>query len=232
MKVDTACDDITASTTVSSGNSSSCLNTDSISNTDDHTCISIESSANSSMEEFDLTDEVNYVAEGYCYSTEASIVDDGRSSSRKGLDTNFNNQSSIAAETTGGSSVEEKSSENLEYGDYMISKMVEITLSSTVPLTENQSDTSLADSDLDTQDWSKIEDPDQSSNDIAGNLSSSTEVSIMEDVSGGTNSDSIVHSADNSCINMNSSANLSLEEKVAKFIRSGDLDPVEGIKNL
>ncbi|KAF7804416.1 protein PTST-like protein 3, chloroplastic isoform X1 [Senna tora] len=229
LKVDVTVDGMAAS------------NTDSSPNTEDDNFISVESSANSSAEEIDSSDlkqhanEVNYMAEGFFFSNEAS-VDDGCINSRRGPDLNFDNQSTIAAETSRESSVEEKISENLDYGDNMMSQTVgDITLLSTIPLTENHNNTSFADSDVDTQDYSELDDPDDSNNDIAENAPSSIEVSIMENVSGGTKIDSIVHSADNSCINVKSSVNLSLEEKVAKFILSGDLDPVEdhafGISN-
>ncbi|XP_054800574.1 LOW QUALITY PROTEIN: protein PTST homolog 3, chloroplastic [Prosopis cineraria] len=230
LREGTTPDDITASTEVSSGNNSSCLNTDLAPNASDYTCISSESSTNSSsMAEIDLNElqhhanEVKYVAEGHCSSTEASIVDDGCSSSREGPDPTFENESSIAAETSGESYIEEKPSQNLGYGD-MMSKMTGDTLSSTIRLTESQSSTSFADSDLATQYWCKLGFPDDSNNDVAENVPSSTDI---EYISGGIEIDYLTHSADNSCINVNCTSNLSLEEKVAKFIQSGDLDPVE-----
>ncbi|KAK4272840.1 hypothetical protein QN277_021341 [Acacia crassicarpa] len=227
LRENTTSDDITVSTKVSFGNNSSFLNTDLAPNTNDHTFVSRESSTASSMAEKDPSelqhhaDEVNHVAEGYCYSTEASITDDGCNSSRKGPDPNSDNQSSIATETSGESSTEEKSSQNLGYVGNIMSKMTGDTLSSTIHLTESQSSTSFADSDLE---WRKLGDPDDSNNDIAENVPSSTDV---ENISGGIEIDSSVHAANNSCVNVNSSSNLSLEEKVAKFIQSGDLDPVE-----
>ncbi|XP_028775225.1 protein PTST homolog 3, chloroplastic [Neltuma alba] len=170
-------------------------------------------------------DKVNHLAEGFGHSTEASIADDGCSSSRKGPDPNFNNENPIAAEASGRSSIEEKLSRDLGYVDDMMSEMTADALSSTIRLTESQSSTSASDSDLATQDWHKLGDPDDTNNDVAENVPSSTD---MADISGGIEIDSLVHSASNSCININSPSNLSLEEKVAKFIHSGDLDAVEG----
>lgn len=209
MRDDTASDDATALTEVSLGNNSSILNIDDLSpSTNDHICISIESSADSSMAE-----------------TEPSIADDGCNNSRKGPDLNFDCQNSIATETSGESSIEEKYPQNLGYVDNMMSKTTGDMLSPTFHLSESQSSTSFADSDLASQDWHKLGDPDDSKNDVSENVPSITETVNTSD---GTEMESLVHSDDNSYINANSPPNLSLEEKVAKFIQNGDLDPVEG----
>lgn len=94
--------------------------------------------------------EVNNVAGGNFYPTEATIVDNDCSSSRKGHDPNFDNQSCVSAEIPGELSFETKSSGNLECEDSIVGKIVgEITLSSAVPSMENHSNTPFNDSDLD-----------------------------------------------------------------------------------
>lgn len=242
-------DDVTASTEVLLGNSSSSLDTASTLSLD------VESLANSSMDNGldelkDHAEEVNKVAEGNFYPIEATIVDNDCSSSREVLYPNFDNQSSTPTEISGESSFETKSFGNLECEDSVGKLVGEITLPMAVPSMENHSSTSFNDSDLNTgdkvfsplessmdlsleqKDWHALEGVDDSSKNILEDVSSTSEVSIMENLSGDNNIDLVVHSADSSCINLDSSANLSLEEKVAKFVQNGDLDPVEGKSNV
>ena len=255
MKVDSLVGDVPASTEVCLGNNSSGSDTDSTLSLDECTSIPIESSANLTVndglgEPTDHAEEVNRVAEGNFYSTEVAVVDNDCSSSREGLYANFNNQSSIMpTEISGEPPFGTKYSGNLECENNLVGKMVgDITLPSVDPSVENHCNTSFNDSAPDTEDKvfsplsssmdlsleqrdrCALEGLDESNNNIAEDVPSAAEVSIMEDLSG----ENIVNplaQADSSSINIDSLANLSLEEKVANFIQNGDLDPVEGNLN-
>lgn len=65
-------------------------------------------------------------------------------------------------------------------------------------------------------------------NNFAGEVVLSTEVSIVENYSSSSNSDPALSSEDHSCVPIGSSTKLSLEGKVANFMKHGDLDAVEG----
>ncbi|KAI4300323.1 hypothetical protein L6164_033714 [Bauhinia variegata] len=186
VTVDNAADDVTVSTNNPLGIISGGLDTDSTPNLNDHTCISSESSANSSLEEddpYELKDHsqgVNNMAEGNSYPIEASVMDNGCSSSRIESDSNAEDKEFKPSEPSLGSSKQ--------------------------------------------KDWSKLEGLDDRNNNIAEDIPSISEVSVLENsISDGATT---VKISDDSCINVDPSA-MFLEEKVAKFIRSGELDPVE-----
>ncbi|XP_061357146.1 protein PTST homolog 3, chloroplastic isoform X2 [Gastrolobium bilobum] len=230
-------DDVAAATESLPGNSSGGLCIDSTLRLDECSSV-VGSSGDSSAEDGlgelkDHAEEINNVAEG-----------NDCSSSREGLSPNFDSQSSIMPTEISGES------SNSECEDSLVGRIVGeiITLPLAVP-----SNTSFNDSDLDAgdkefshsepsndlsleqKDWCPLEGLDDSNNNIAEDVPSTSEVSIRENLSGDNKVDSIVYSADSSCINLDAPANLSLEEKVANFIQNGDLDPVEdhvsGISN-
>jgi len=165
------------------------------------------------------------------YPTEGTIVDDDSDS----LYPKFSSQSSIMpAEISGELPFETVSSGNSESEDSLVGK----TVGQSTLWTENHSGTSFNDSDLgaeekefddlEQKDFGASEGQDDDNDDIVENVTTISEVSVRENLSGDGRLDSIVHSADSSATNLDTLANISLKEKVAKFIQNGDLDPVEG----
>lgn len=226
--------DAMASTEFLRGDTSDSLYTNSTLSSDE------ESSANSSVH----AEEVNNVAEGNFHPSEVAVLDNDCSSSSKGLYPNFDSQSSMPTQISGEYSIETMSSGNSECEDTLVGKVVgDITFASAVPSMENHSNTSFNDSDIDTEDkefshlessidlsmeeknWCELEGLDESNNNITEDVPTTSEFSESK-------IDSIIHSADSSDIDLDYSANLSLEEKVANFIQNGDLDPAEGNSNM
>ncbi|KAI9153902.1 hypothetical protein LWI28_018187 [Acer negundo] len=68
-------------------------------------------------------------------------------------------------------------------------------------------------------------------NNTAGNVSSSTEVVIMQNYSASSNSDIAFNSGEHDYMPQTASTTAALEEKVAKFIQDGDLDMIEDNDN-
>ncbi|KAJ7972349.1 putative 5'-AMP-activated kinase-like protein [Quillaja saponaria] len=222
---------------------------------DDYSRIPIKSSANFSLEEnvpYDLKGhamELIDMADRDNFSTKVSVLDSISSNSKEGPDSSIENLSCSYGESIDKSSFEEKSSENLEFQDNLVS---DISVSSKVPVTGDFSSSSYAEPDVSTEgnkfkhskfsaasleqkDLCKLEDLDGKNNTIAEDVSLITEESVMGSFSASSNqsylncpnTDSAVNSDDYSCMNVDSMANLSLEEKAAKFIQNGDLDEVE-----
>ncbi|KAK7345508.1 hypothetical protein VNO77_16112 [Canavalia gladiata] len=245
-KVDSLVNDVTASTEFLLGNSSSSVYVDS-SSLDECTSFSVEALANSPLEDGlgevkDHAEVVNDVSEGNFYPTEATVADNDSNSSREGLYSNFDNQSSMPTEISGESPFQTMSSGYSEREDSLVGKMVgEISLPLAVPSEENHSDTSFNDSDLDTGDkeFSHLEPLidlsseqkalhsfdglDDRNENTDEDVPRTSEVSLRENLTGDNRIDSIIHSADSP----DTLANLSLRDKVANFIQNGDLDPVE-----
>ncbi|XP_020972405.1 uncharacterized protein DDB_G0271670 isoform X2 [Arachis ipaensis] len=196
-----------------------------------------ESSANPMMDNgiSELTDHIEVVdpvEEGYFYHAEVAVSDNDFSSSREGLSANFNNQSSIMPlEISGEQPFGSEYSENSESEHSLVGKTVgDINLPSPVLSMENHYSSSFNDSEtVDTEEYTcELEALDDSNNNTAEDVPSFFEVSTMENLSVENQGDS-AHSSGSSSINVDSLANLSLEEKAANFIQNGDLDPVEGI---
>lgn len=239
--MESSVNDVKDSTDFLLGNSSSSLYIDSSSS-------SLDEGTNIA-EVKDHTELVNEVTEENFYPSEVTIADDDCDSSRKGLYPNFGSQSSITpTEISGELPFETVYSGNSECEDSLVGKTVgDTTLSST----ENHSNTSFNDSDLDDvedkefshsepligfpveqKDLGSLEVLDDSNDDIVENVATTSEVSIRENLSGDNRLDSVVHYAYNSSTNLDTSENLSLKEKIANFILHGELDPVEGNCNL
>ncbi|XP_020972404.1 serine-rich adhesin for platelets isoform X1 [Arachis ipaensis] len=235
--VDNLVDDVTPSTEVYSGNNSGSLDIDSTKSLDECTSTPVESSANPMMDNgiSELTDHIEVVdpvEEGYFYHAEVAVSDNDFSSSREGLSANFNNQSSIMPlEISGEQPFGSEYSENSESEHSLVGKTVgDINLPSPVLSMENHYSSSFNDSEtVDTEEYTcELEALDDSNNNTAEDVPSFFEVSTMENLSVENQGDS-AHSSGSSSINVDSLANLSLEEKAANFIQNGDLDPVEGI---
>ncbi|KAG4996194.1 hypothetical protein JHK82_027009 [Glycine max] len=234
-KVDSLVDDIEALTEILLGSSSGSLYVDSSSSLGEGTNIAEEASTNivedGLSEVEDHAEVVNDVTEGNFYPTELTSVD------------NDYDSSIMRTEISGELPFEAVSSGNSEFEDSLVGKMVgEITLS----LTESHSNTSCNDSNLDTEDkefshleplvgfpleqkdLGALEGLNDSKDDIVEDVTTTSEVSVRENLSGDNKLDSVVHSAaDSNSTNLDTLANLSLKEKVANFIQNGDLDPVE-----
>lgn len=239
-KVDSLVDDIEALTEILLGSSSGSLYVDSSSSLGEGTNIAEEASTNivedGLSEVEDHAEVVNDVTEGNFYPTELTSVD------------NDYDSSIMRTEISGELPFEAVSSGNSEFEDSLVGKMVgEITLS----LTESHSNTSCNDSNLDTEDkefshleplvgfpleqkdLGALEGLNDSKDDIVEDVTTTSEVSVRENLSGDNKLDSVVHSAaDSNSTNLDTLANLSLREKVANFIQNGDLDPVEGNCNV
>ncbi|KAG5002996.1 hypothetical protein GLYMA_10G054600v4 [Glycine max] len=235
-KVDSLVDDIEALTEILLGSSSGSLYVDSSSSLGEGTNIAEEASTNivedGLSEVEDHAEVVNDVTEGNFYPTELTSVD------------NDYDSSIMRTEISGELPFEAVSSGNSEFEDSLVGKMVgEITLS----LTESHSNTSCNDSNLDTEDkefshleplvgfpleqkdLGALEGLNDSKDDIVEDVTTTSKVSVRENLSGDNKLDSVVHSAaDSNSTNLDTLANLSLKEKVANFIQNGDLDPVEG----
>ncbi|XP_057740642.1 protein PTST homolog 3, chloroplastic isoform X3 [Arachis stenosperma] len=193
------------------------------------------SSANPMMDNgiSELTDHIEVVdpvEEGYFYHTEVAVADNDFSSSREGLSANFSNQSSIMPlEISGEQPFGSEYSENSESEQSLVGKTVgDTNLPSPVLSMENHYSSSFNDSEtVDAEEYTcELEALDDSNNNTAEDVRSFFEVSTMENLSVENQGDS-AHSAGSNSINVDSLANLSLEEKVANFIQNGDLDPVE-----
>jgi hypothetical protein len=186
------------------------------------------------------------VAEGYFHPTEVTTVDNDLGSSSEGLYPNFDSQSSMPTEISGESSFETTRYGNSECDDALMGKMVgDITFPLTVPSTENHSNTSYNDPDVDNRekefsrlepsvdlsieqkDWGALESLDDYNNNITDDVPTTSGSEFSEN-----KIDLISSSANVSDINPDTSFNLSMEERVANFIQNGDLDPVEGKSNM
>ncbi|XP_057740635.1 protein PTST homolog 3, chloroplastic isoform X2 [Arachis stenosperma] len=203
--------------------------------TDECTSTPVGSSANPMMDNgiSELTDHIEVVdpvEEGYFYHTEVAVADNDFSSSREGLSANFSNQSSIMPlEISGEQPFGSEYSENSESEQSLVGKTVgDTNLPSPVLSMENHYSSSFNDSEtVDAEEYTcELEALDDSNNNTAEDVRSFFEVSTMENLSVENQGDS-AHSAGSNSINVDSLANLSLEEKVANFIQNGDLDPVE-----
>ncbi|KAK7392444.1 hypothetical protein VNO78_20883 [Psophocarpus tetragonolobus] len=162
---------------------------------------------------------VNNVTEENFYPTEVTVVDDDSVSSREGLYPNFGAQSSLMpTEISGELPFKSVSTKNFESEESLVGKMVGET---TLSLTEKQS--LLKQKDLDA-----LEGLDDDNDDIVEDVATTSEVSVTENFSADDKPDSIFYSIESSSTNLDTSANLSLKEKVATFIQNGDLEPVEG----
>ncbi|KAK7267750.1 hypothetical protein RIF29_20429 [Crotalaria pallida] len=243
VKMDSLVGDVTASIEVLLGNNSSSSDTDSTISLDEHTSFPVEPLANLSMDNGEHNEEVSQVP------IEGTVVDNDFSTTSEILYPNFDNQNSIPTEISGESSFETKASGNLECEGSVGELVGEVV----VPSVENHSNTSFNDSDLDNEhkvfsplqssmesslehkDWHALEGLDDSNNNILEDVPSTSEASVMENLFGDSKNDLLAHSADNSPVTIDSSANLALVEKVANFIQNGDLDLLEdhvsGISN-
>ncbi|XP_024634044.1 protein PTST homolog 3, chloroplastic isoform X2 [Medicago truncatula] len=246
-KVDGSDDGTTVSTEFLQGDSSGSMYADSTPSLDECTSAPVESSDISFVEDGlgELkyhSEEVNNVAEAYFHPTEVTTVDNDLGSSSEGLYPNFDSQSSMPTEISGESSFETTQYGNSECDDALLGKMVgDITFPLTVPSTENHSITSYSDPDVDNRekefnclepsvdlsveqkDWGALESLDDYNNNITDDVPTTSGSEFSEN-----KIDSISSSANVSDINLDTSFNLSMEEKVANFIQNGDLDPVEG----
>ncbi|CAI8602488.1 unnamed protein product [Vicia faba] len=206
-KVDVLVDGVLASTVFphEEGDSSGSAFVDSTLSLDECTSIPVESSTSSSVEDGvgklkDYAEEVNSMAEGNLFPTELTTVDNDCSSSIEGLYPNSDSlPRSMPTEISGESPFETTLFVNSEREGTLMAKMVgDITYPLTVPSMENHSNTSFKDPDLDNGDKVSMEQKDGG---------------VLEDISD---------------VNLETSSNLSLEERVANFIQNGDLDAVEG----
>ncbi|XP_027363965.1 protein PTST homolog 3, chloroplastic isoform X3 [Abrus precatorius] len=183
----------------------------------------------------------------------AEAVNNDFDSSREGLYPNFDGRSSMPTEISGESSFEAMCAVNSEFEDSLAGKVVgknEITLPLAVPSVENCSSASSNDSDIDSgdedleplidlsleqKDLPALEGLDDGNENVVEDVPVTSEAFVRENFAGEYRIDSVVHSADSSSMNLDTSANLSLKDKVANFIQNGDLDPVEdhvsGISN-
>lgn len=232
-KVDSVIDNVETSSEYFLGSSSSSLYMDSSSSLGEGTDTVEESLANltigGGLREF-KDEVVSNATKENLYPNEVTIVDNDSDS----LFLNFSSQSSIMpAEISGELPFETVSSGNSDSEDSLVGKTVgQLTM-----LTENHSGTLFNDcnidaeekeySDLEQKDLGALEGLDDDNADVE-NVATISEVSTRENLSGDGRLDSIVNSADSSSTNLDTLANLSLKEKVAKFIQNGDLDPVEG----
>ncbi|XP_058763127.1 protein PTST homolog 3, chloroplastic-like isoform X2 [Vicia villosa] len=216
-KLDVSVDGVMASTEFSHGEEASSGSTlvDSTLSLDKCTSIPVESPATSSVEDGvgeleDYAEEVNNVTEGNFRPTEVTTVDNDCSSSIESLYPNIDSLSSMPTEISGESPFETTLLGNSEREDTSMAKMVgDITFPLSVPSMENHSNTSVKDPDLDTEDevFTHLE--------PSIDLLEQKDRSVLEDISD---------------VNLETSSNLSLEERVANFIQNGDLDAVEGVR--
>lgn len=248
-KVGSLVGNVMAATEFLQGDSSGSMYTDSTLNLDECTSTPVESLANSYVEDDlgelrDHAEEVNSMAEeNFCPAEVTSVYNDYSSSLDRHYP-NFDSQSSMPTQISGESSFETVSPGISEHEDTSVGQPVgDMTIPSGIPSMENHLDTSLNDSDLDTgykecshlepstdlsvkqKDWGTFDGLGDRSNSITEDVPTTSEFS--ED-----KIHSIIHSADSSGISLDTSFNLSLEEKVANFIQNGDLDPVEGNSNM
>ncbi|CAK8571645.1 unnamed protein product [Lathyrus sativus] len=180
----------------------------------------------------DYAEVVNNVAEGNFRPTEVTTVDNDCSSSTEDFYPNFDSLSSMPTEISGESPSETTLFGNSEGEDTLMAKMVgDITFPLSVPSMENHSNTSFKDPDLDTEnrvsmeqkDCGVLEGVDIYYNYIAEDVYQTSE--FFEN-----KIDSVIRFADIRDVNLETSSNLSLEERVANFIQNGDLDAVEGAR--
>ncbi|KOM35201.1 hypothetical protein LR48_Vigan02g135100 [Vigna angularis] len=230
-KVDSVVDNVETSSEYFLGSSSSSLYVESSSSLGEDTDTVEEALANltigNGLREF-KDEVVSNATKDNLYPNEVTIVDND--SDRLFL--NFSSQSSIMpAEISGELPYETVSSGNSDSEDSLVGKTVEqLTM-----WTENHgtlfNDCNLGAeekeySDLEEKDLGALEGLDDDNADVE-NVATISEVSTRENLSGDGRLDSIVNSADSISTNLDTLANLSLKEKVAKFIQNGDLDPVE-----
>ncbi|XP_027937741.1 protein PTST homolog 3, chloroplastic isoform X1 [Vigna unguiculata] len=233
-KVDSLVDNVETSSEYFVGSNSSSLFVDSSSSLGEGTDTVQEALANLSigdgLREFnDHAEVVSNATKENIYPNEVPIEDNDCDS----LFPNFSSQSSIMpVEISGELPFETVSSGNSDSEDSLVGKTVgQLTL-----WKENHSDTSFNDSNLgaeekefndsEQKDLGALEGLDDDNDDVE-NVATISEVSTRENLSDDGRLDSIVNSADSSSTNVDNLANLSLKEKVTKFIQNGDLDPVE-----
>ncbi|XP_050887738.1 protein PTST homolog 3, chloroplastic isoform X1 [Lathyrus oleraceus] len=217
-KVDVLVDGVMASTEFphGEGDSSGSTFADSTLSLDECTSIPVGSSTSSSVEDGvgelkDYAEEVNNVTEGNFRPTEVTTVDTDCSSSMDGFYPNFDSLSSMPTEISGESPFETTLFGNSEREDTLMAKMVgDITFPLSVPSMENQSNVSFKDPDLDTGD--KVFTHLEPSIDLS---MEQKDLGVLEDISD---------------VYLETSSNLSLEERVANFIQNGNLDAVEGAR--
>ncbi|XP_062166681.1 protein PTST homolog 3, chloroplastic isoform X2 [Alnus glutinosa] len=223
-KVNTVVEDISSSTEVLiPGNYSGSSCCDSDLNSAEFRCVSVESSANSFLEEKAScemkghNEKVNNVAEDVSLSTEVATME---SSSSINPCLNTAGHSCTPVEYLVNSSLAEKDSSKLQVLDEKVNNIVE-DMPFSIEGTENYS-------------WSSI--PDLSLNNLKSmpteslaivSLEQSPPYSLRDQHEKIKNIDQPVNSGDDSCMPTVLSANSSFEEKVAKFIQNGDLDIID-----
>jgi hypothetical protein len=224
-KVNTVVEDISSSTEVLiPGNYSGSSCCDSDLNSAEFRCVSVESSANSFLEEKAScemkghNEKVNNVAEDVSLSTEVATME---SSSSINPCLNTTGHSCTPVEYLVNSSLAEKASSKLQVLDEKVNHIVE-DMPFSIEGTENYS-------------WSSI--PDLSLNNLKSmpteslaivSLEQSPPYSLRDQHEKIKNIDQPLNSDDDSCMPTVLSANSSFEEKVAKFIQNGDLDIIDG----
>lgn len=224
-KVNNVVEDISSSTEVSTlGNYSGSSCCDSDLNSAEFRCVSVESSANSFLEENASckmkghNEKVNTVAEDVSLSTEVTTME---SSSSINPCLNTDDHSCMPVEFLVNSSLAEKASSKLQVPDEKVNNIVE-DMPFSIEGTENYS-------------WSSIPDlslinlksmPTESSAIVS--LEERPPYSLRDQHDKIKNIDQALNSDDDSCMPTVLSANSSFEEKVAKFIQNGYLDMIDG----
>ncbi|GAV58139.1 hypothetical protein CFOL_v3_01673 [Cephalotus follicularis] len=130
-------------------------------------------------------------------------------------------------------------------GEKAIDGLEDVSLSTEASIMENHTLSSSVDSGLNYGDDSsipmqssynlafeekalhKLKGQDETANDMSDENPLSTEVLSLENYSGSSSVVEALNSNDSSCTTTNASVNLSLEEKVSKFIQNGELDTIE-----
>ena len=208
--------------TLGSYSGSSCCDSDI--NSAEFRCVSVESSANSFLEENASckmkghNEKINTVAEDVSLSTEVTTME---SSSSINPCLNTDGHSCMPVEFPVNSSLAEKASSKLQVPDEKVNNIVE-DMPFSIEGMENYS-------------WSSI--PDLGLNNLKGmpaessaivSLEESPPYSLRDQHEKIKNIDQALNSDDDSCIPTVLSGNLSFEEKVAKFIQNGYLDMIDG----
>jgi hypothetical protein len=224
-KVNNVVEDISSSTEVSTlGNYSGSSCCDSDINSAEFRCVSVESSANSFLEENASckmkghNEKINTVAENVSLSTKVTTME---SSPSINPCLNTDDHSCMPVEFLVNSSLAEKASSKLQVPDEKVNNIVE-DMPFSIEGTENYS-------------WSSI--PDLGLNNLKGMPTESSAIASLEENPPYSlrdqhekikNIDQALNSDDDSCIPTVLSGNSSFEEKVAKFIQNGYLDMIDG----
>ncbi|KAE8099669.1 hypothetical protein FH972_017627 [Carpinus fangiana] len=222
-KVNNVVEDISSTEVSTLGNYSGSSCCDSDINSAEFRCVSVESSANSFLEENASckmkghNEKINTVAEDVSLSTEVTTME---SSSSINPCLNTDDHSCVPVEFPVNSSLAEKASSKLQVPDEKVNNIVE-DMPFSIEGTENYS-------------WSSI--PDLGLNNLKGmptessaivSLEESPPYSLRDQHEKIKNIDQALDSDDDSCIPTVLSGNLSFEEKVAKFIQNGYLDMID-----